>query len=128
MADRLFKKYADVQGLVAKHLGKPGVALAGVLTRVVTGELPAGNLTGAPAETTTTHKFRGFVKTFSHREIDGTVVKVADRKVVILAGTLKGVVPEPNDVVQIEAKTWRIDRILSRDPAEATYTVHAKPR
>jgi hypothetical protein len=120
----------DVAGLVAEHLGprvlpcvlyKPGAPTARDPARPSKGPQP-----GAP----TPHKCRGFIEDFSTASVDGTLIKAGDRKVTLLGATIEGgVEPEGGvnkDQVLVEGKVWSVHRVVSRDPAAATYILQVR--
>jgi hypothetical protein len=120
----------DVAALVAEHLGprvlpavlyKPGATPARDNNDPTAAAVPA-----AP----TPYKARGFIEDFSPRSIDGTLIKVGDRKVILLGNTIEGgVEPEGGvnkDQVQIEGTLWNVQLVLSRDPAGATFTLQVR--
>lgn len=119
----------DVAGLVAEHLG-PRVLDAVLLKPGPTPERDPEHLTRAPLPATPAeHPCRGLIEDFSPVSVDGTRIEAGDRKVILLGGTLRGVVPEGGvnkDQVRIEGGTWNIHRVLARDPAGATYTLQVR--
>jgi len=66
---------------------------------------------------------RGFVEQFPDNVIDGTKIKVEDRKIILLGDTIDNgnTVPDINDIVVIEDREWTIVGPAKRDPAAATY-------
>jgi hypothetical protein len=117
----------DVASLVAKHLGprvlpavlyKPGAVVARNPADLTAAPLPA-----APAA----HKCRGFIEDFKPTSIDGNLIKAGDRKGTVLGATIEGgVEPEggpDKDQLQIEGAMYRIQLVLARDPAAATFTL-----
>lgn len=63
---------------------------------------------------------RGFIDDYKDSRIDGTIIKVGDRMVTILGASISSV-PEPDDQIIIEGKTWTIVGPVRRDPAGAIY-------
>lgn len=63
---------------------------------------------------------RGFIDDYRDSRIDGTIIKVGDRMVTIMGASIS-VVPEPDDQITIEGRTWTIVGPVRRDPAGATY-------
>lgn len=78
-----------------------------------------GDLTGGVNSRETKYSCRGWIDSYRDSRIDGTIIQVGDRLASILGATLS-VEPEPNDVVHIEDRDWRIVSV-SRDPAGAVY-------
>lgn len=120
----------DVAALVAQHLGprvlpvvlyKPGATAARDPAHPTRAPVPA-----APTE----HKASGFIEDFSPRTFDGTLIKVGDRKVTLLANTIEGgVEPEGGinkDQVEIEGTRYNVQLVLSRDPAGATFVLQVR--
>lgn len=120
----------DVAALVAEHLGPRvlGVTLhkpSGAATRdpdnpTLVNE--AGSFANYPA--------RGWIEDFSLPSVDDVLIKIGDRKVTILGGTLPvGIEPEggpDKDQITVEHVRWSIQRVLSRDPAGATYILQVR--
>ena len=118
----------DVAGLVAEHLGprilplvlhRPGAPAARDLNNLTQAPVP-GPGTDFPC--------RGFIEDFSSYDMAQGLVEAGDRKVIILGGTLS---TEPlggigRDQVTVEGKRWSIQRVIDRDPAGATFTLHVR--
>lgn len=119
----------DIAALVAEHLG-PRVLPCVLIRPGALGARDVNNPTQAPARAASTSiPCRGFIEDFSSRSIDGTLIKAGDRKITLLGATLKGVEPDPGvarDRVLVEGKTWAVHRIVSRDPAGATFIIQAR--
>lgn len=119
----------DVAALVAEHLG-PRVLPCVLIKPGAPGVRDPAHPTRAPeAGPPVNHTCRGFIEDFSSASIDGTLIKAGDRKVTILGATLKGVEPDAGvdrDRVTVEGKTWSIHRIVSRDPAGATFVLQVR--
>jgi hypothetical protein len=119
----------DVAALVAEHLG-PRV-LPAVLYKP--GATPARDNNDPTAATVpaapTAHKARGFIEDYKPTVVDGTLIKVGDRKVTLLGNTIEGgAVPEGGvnkDQVEIEGTRYNI-QLVNRDPAGATYTLQVR--
>lgn len=114
---------ADIAGAIAQAMGSDMLPVT--LTRTAAGTRDPDALTGGPTvgETSATYTCRGFMEDFTSREIDGTNVRVGDRKVIILGGTLTTAIdPQPGDVLAIEGGNWKISGAVKRDPAGATFT------
>lgn len=119
----------DVAALVAEHLG-PRV-LPCILYKPVPGtrdpsDPTAGIVPGPPAA----YNCRGFIEDFSPTSIDGTLIKASDRKVTVLGATIEGgAEPEggvDKDQFLVEGRRYNIHRVLSRDPAGATYILQVR--
>lgn len=119
----------DVSALVAEHLG-PRVLPCLLLKPGAKPARDPDDPTAAPRPGPgTQHECRGFIEDFSTASIDGTLIKAGDRKVTLLGGTLKNVEPEAGidrDRVKVEGKTWAVHRIVSRDPAGATWVLQVR--
>lgn len=106
-----------------------GKLLEAELVRVCKGTPTPGNIAGPTNAETHTFAAEGFAEEYDER-LSPDLVKAGARKVVLIAGSIKGegytwVVPEPGDRVTIEGVAYAIGRV-SRDPAGATYTLQAK--
>lgn len=62
---------------------------------------------------------KGFIDDYRDSRVDDTIILTGDRVVTILGASIS-VIPEPEDVVNIEGQDWKIVRV-ARDPAGATY-------
>lgn len=82
------------------------------------------NLTGGVSSVETPYRGRGFMVDYQANQIDGTIVQVMDRQVVILGASIP-VVPDTNDLLIAEGKEYTIVRV-TRDPAGATYTCQVR--
>ena len=100
--------------------------LAATLVSVTPGTPTPGSLTSGSNPTTVSSSCRAVMEDYLDREVDGTLVVVGDRKVLILGASLpSGVIPEPGDRVTIESSTFDVIRVM-RDPAAASYTCQAR--
>lgn len=119
----------DIAALVGEHLG-PRVLPCVLLKPGAKPARDPDHITAAPRPAPATeHQCRGWIEDFSTISIDGTLIKAGDRKVTLLGATLNGVEPEPGvdrDRVKVEGKVWAIHRIVSRDPAGATYVLQVR--
>ena len=97
------------------------------LKKVITGTR-GSDLTAGTNPTTGTHTVKGFVDTYRDSQIDGTLIKSTDRKIVILGDSLlSGVEPEPSDTITAEGSELTIvPGGVRRDPAGATYTCQCR--
>jgi len=121
-----------------------GVDIAGILADVFTSQAPlldatlhrreAGttrdpnNVTaGIAGETVTDFPCTGFIDDYQDKEIDGTLIQVGDRRILLLGNTIAGgtVRPERKDQITIEGQVHTILRI-TRDPDAATYVCQTR--
>lgn len=121
----------DVAALVTEHLG-PRVLPCALIRPGAPGQRDPANPTKAPQPgPPTQYPCRGFIEDFSTFSIDGTLIKAGDRKVTLLGNTIAKGTVEPEggvnkDQVTVEGKTWAVHRVLSRDPAAATYVLQVR--
>ena len=119
---------AQIHKKISSALGKH--MLDAVLTKTTAGTRDGSALTGGRtvSENDTTHNCKGFTDAYKETEIDGTSIKMGDRKIVILGGTLPDAVdPEPGDTITIEGVEWRIvPSGVMRDPVGATFTCQVR--
>ena len=115
---------ANIASIVNKALGP--LVFNQVLTKSVKTEDPADSTKVITVETD--YPCKGFIDEFKDEWVNGTTVKVNDRKIVILGDSLAtGIVPEPGDKILAEAKSWTIVKEgVKRDPAGATYECQSK--
>ena len=115
---------ANIAKLVNKALGP--LVFDQTLTKSVKSRDPADSTKVIAVETN--HSCKGFIDEFKDEWVDGTTVKVNDRKIVILGDSLAvGVTPEPGDKILAEGKEWVIVKDgVKRDPAGATYECQSR--
>lgn len=132
----------DIAGTLLSATRAAGGLPKGTLTRRVNSTPAAGSATAAPAYTETSHAFDGFfddtqqIKQPSYNNAGTTVqggpVRQAVRKVTILGASISpATVPQINDYIVIPADgptVYKLDKLITRDPAAATYTFQASAR
>jgi hypothetical protein len=112
----------DMAGVINEAMGAD--LLPATLTRPVPGTRAGGSLSGGETvgATSTAYPCRGYCENYRTREIDGTLVRVGDRKIMLLGGSLPDAIdPQPGDLIAIEGATWRVVNGVERDPAAATF-------
>lgn len=131
MGNGLFANYGvDIAGLVNDNLS-PGllpVTLKKWGARS-TGDRPAGELTKPPARAADSeHTARGLISDFDPREVaESQLIEAGDRKVLLVAESIvPRVEPGSGDVITIEGGTYRVARVLKRDPAGATFVLSVR--
>ena len=75
-------------------------------------------------EQVTRHACRGWVESFSRFEVERSLVRATDRKVVVLADTL-AVQPNETGRVVVDGETLSVVSVRS-DPARATWEIQAR--
>jgi hypothetical protein len=121
----------DVAALVAEHIG-PRVLPCVLIKPGAPGARDPDNPTKAPQPgVPTSIPCRGFIEDFSTYSVDGDMILVGDRKVTLLGATINGGLTEPEggvnkDRVTVEGNTWAVWRVLSRDPAGATFVLQVR--
>ena len=130
MGNGLFENYGvDIAGLVNEHLS-PGL-LPAVLKKwgAQSGTRTSGELTKPPSRAAdSTHTARGMISDFDPNEFSSSqLLEAGDRKVLLVAESITPTAePEGGDTVEIEGATYRIARVLKRDPAGATYVLQVR--
>ncbi len=115
----------DIAKIVNDALGSG--LLDATLTKV-TGTTRQANRTGGTVESTTSHTCKGVMEDYTARQIDGTIVQVGDRRVLLLGASISpAAVPEANDRITIEGETLYVLRV-ERDPAAAAYVCQVRKR
>jgi len=100
--------------------------LAATLTKVTYGTPTTGSLTSGSNPKTATYSCRGVIEDYANREMDGTLVLMGDRRVLLLGASLPtAIVPKPGDRITIEGSTFDVNRVV-RDPAAASYTCQVR--
>jgi len=102
-------------------------SVAQAVTYQVTGTPTYNTTTGAVTNPTTNVSLRGFIGSFKHREIDGTVVRVGDKKLMVeravaeAAAVTAGTVftPKLEDRVTVGGVVHQVVD-WTEDPARAT--------
>lgn len=105
---------------LAKGLGKhvkPATLIKPTNTTRTTGAVSGGlNPTEA------SYAAKGWVEAYEARFIDGTTVKIDDRRISLLGATISsGQVPTAGDKITIESATYRVIGVPGRDPDSAVY-------
>lgn len=119
----------DVAGIVADSLGPglPDVILHSAPSTKTGARDPANLAAGRAKGAETNHTAKGFIADFSPSSVDGDRIKPGDRKGIILGDTIeRGAVPKDGDGFTAEGVRYFIHRVLSRDPAAATYTLQLR--
>lgn len=115
---------ANISGQLAAAMG----ALLNPVTliKVKPGTRNPANPSAGTNPTRRSFPCRGMVDSYRTSQMDGTIIKVGDRKVLVLGDTLPaGIVPEPNDEVRAESATYKVVAV-ERDPDAATYTIQVR--
>lgn len=119
----------NIAKLIASNFSKFGKDLGvtkATLIKVTPGTRNPAAVSAGTNPTTTSHAATGLVTSFDASEIDGTLIKKTDRKVLLFGASIAGgAVPEPGDRVTIGGETLTIpaDTPVSGDPVRATYTM-----
>jgi len=117
---------ADIAGKILQNLGPLVFDLT--LTKVEAGTR-GSSLTAGTEPSRTNYTVKGFVDSYTDRQIADSLVQQGDRKIIILGASLPdGVVPEPADEVTDEAGTTFVivEDGVRRDPAGATYECQSR--
>jgi hypothetical protein len=122
MGNKLFG--VDIAGII--HGAMSSGLLPATLTHRTPGVRGADSTAGTqPNETT--HTCRGFIDDYKKGEVDGTLVLVGDKKILLIGDSISpAVVPEPGDAITIEGEDYRITNPVERDPAAATYVCQGR--
>lgn len=119
-----------IRAQIAKYIG-PEVSDV-TLIRIVPGTRTVGAQSNGTNPTSTSYPCKGFQKGFKDGQLSSTLIKVNDRSIRIVGGTLPdGVIPEPGDKVTIDGDTYRIiggdDGLgVSFDPDKAMFRCHGR--
>ena len=123
MGNKLFG--VNISGLITQHVA-PGLLPMRLIKWT---EGPRPTPTSAPSKLPVEHFGRGIWEDVDPDLVDGVKVLLTDRVALIIGDSLKpAAVPEPEDLVAIENISLPIVRLLSRDPAAATYKVLCRAR
>lgn len=111
-----------IRSTIGKEIPNAGLTRDGVLVKLTRGTRTAGDLDGGTNPTPTRHRFKGFYDDRQLSKLPDSLVQRGDRMVLMLGDTIQGgAEPEPSDEVELEGETTTIDRVVERDPANATY-------
>ena len=115
----------DIAGIVHDNISD-GI-LSATLTQRIEREPDESNLTAPPASTYADHPCNGFTDGFTLEEVGQNDVLKDDRKITIIGDSLPaGIIPQKGDKIFIEDLSFDVLGIIDRDPAAATYLVHAR--
>lgn len=115
----------DLAKIIGDAIG-PGV-LAATLIKKTPGTRTSLSQSAGTNPTSTSYSCRGFVESYSHRELSLGLAKEQDKKVTLLGATISGgtVYPVPGDQVTIEGATYDVVAV-ARDPAGAVYECRSR--
>ena len=114
----------DISGIANSAVQSAGGLLDAKLIKVTQGSRTSGSLTAGTNATESTFNGKGVISNYKGSQIDGTIVRSGDRKVLLMSRSFSSndsVVPETNDKITIENRTYTIVNDIQRDPAGATY-------
>ncbi len=120
----------DIAALVDEHLS-PGLLPAVLVMAAAAGSRTSGSLTAGPtAGTDSTYTGRGLVDDFEPRDfVNSVLLEAGDRRATLVIESFTPALsrdPKAGDTLEIEGHTYRVARLLSRDPAGATYTLQVR--
>lgn len=122
MGNNLFGQ--DIAGQLASNLG-PLLPVVKLL-KTVQGTRDPSDPSAGTTPTSRTFNGRGIQDSYRTSQIDETIIKQGDRKVLILGDSLpNGIVPEPGDKVESEGTEFTVVAV-ERDPDAATYTCQVR--
>jgi len=123
---------ANIFGLnLAKIINDSINQAGGLVPLTLYSRTPGTRTTGDPAGGTNASEApasgQGIIEDYEDSQIDGTIVRKGDRRVLIMGDSLpSGVMPQLNDSVEIEGVTYKVVGVPARDPAAATYTCQVR--
>lgn len=106
-----------------KKFGKPVGVQDCTLTKRAPGTRHPAAVSAGTNGTEQTFTASGLIVEYKAYQIDGTLIKAGDRKVMLFGASISGgAVPEPGDRITIDGETLTIVKDgVNRDPAKATY-------
>jgi hypothetical protein len=131
MGNGLFANFGvDVAQLINTHLA-PGLLEVTMTMAAAAGSRPTGELSKGPAAgADTPYTGRGFLEDFTPREFaESALIQAGDRKALVVIESFSPVLPRDplaDDLLTAEGHTYRVRRVLNRDPAAATYTLQVR--
>lgn len=115
----------DIAGIVNTSFASAGNVLPATLIKVTAGARGT-NVTSGRTTTRESFSARGFIDDYTDRELEASGITAEDRRITLLGASITGgQIPERNDEITIESRTYKIIRV-QRDPAAATYTCQAR--
>ena len=112
----------DIAKEIADAMGS--LLLSAKLIKVTASSSTSNSTEGSTTESSSA--CRGVLEDYKDSQVDGTIVLQGDRKVLLLGATLPtGVIPTPNDKIEIEDTQFIVIRV-QRDPAAASYTCQVR--
>lgn len=130
MGNGLFENYGvDIAGLVNEHLSPGLLPVTLKHWGAQSGTRTEGELSKPPSRAAdSTHTARGMISDFDPNEFSSSqLLEAGDRKVLLVAESITpSTEPTSGDTVTIESKTYRVARVLKRDPAAATYVLQVR--
>lgn len=116
--------FAKIARAVAKASARAGLDLPATLIKYTTGTRTTGAVSAGTNPTAASYTARGWIADYATNRIDGTIIKIGDQRISLLAATLS-VTPEPTDIITIAGASYRVINV-SRDPATAVYQCQAR--
>ena len=115
----------DIAGLIHANIS-PGL-LDATLHHTTPGTRTPGDPTAGINSTSVDYPCKGIADDYRDAEVDGTIVQMNDRKILLTGNSISGgaVVPEQTDGITIEGVRYTIINI-KRDPAAATYLCQSR--
>ena len=111
----------DISELIAEAIASAGGLTASTLTK-------AGTITRDPANpartlqpTTTSHTLEAVVEAKTVRVGESAIPETRYIATLIAGSITPETIPEPNDQLSLDGRTYTLGRLISRDPASATY-------
>lgn len=120
----------DLKALIGEHIGPRAIPAQLIKPGQPGGRDPDDPTKVLPDGPPQIIPCRGFIEDFSDFSVAQGLVKVGDRKITLIAATIRGGA-EPDcgpgrDRIKIEGKIWSTHRLRERDPAGATYVIQAR--
>lgn len=118
----------DIAGIIQESMGS--LLLDATLVKVTNGG--RATISSGYSEVLTNYPCKGMISAYAENQIDGTLVRVGDRRILLLAKSItadNSVEPLPGDKISIEGRNYRIVSDgygVKRDPAAATYVAHCR--
>lgn len=115
----------DIAGLINENVS-PGLPTIATITHRTQGTRTPGQLSGGTNPTTLVAQAKVVVGDYKAHQIDGTLIKQGDRKILVIAESMTVAFdPSTSDRIDVEGATYFVVQV-GRDPARATFSCQVR--
>lgn len=118
--------YKLIRNEIARATRREKLDFPAVLVQRTPGARTTGQSTSGTNPTPARHPVRGIAGSFRQRDIDGTVIRQNDRRILLIGKSLPaGIEPRTGDRIEIDGDKYGV-LAASHDPARAGYVCHGR--